>query len=1583
MEKPEPVPPMTPSEALPPEAFWLQDAFRFIKAEEFESFGVDPADIPLGTFPALKHPSQLPSRYGGNAYGIGLFESYDRLKPREIRLVQSISLERSADLRKHHHQLNTIYKKMGLLVRISARGQPYYLIPAHLVSNTLSRVKAKVEEISKVIDFHRKKFLTEHHRIGVVCHRDDLVFHELNFRFKEHHFTALDSLERLRHQTGPFDMVILIRDPLEALFLEGFSPLARELPHREQMLNHAGYILWYVFRLLKRDGECFVIAERQPSRKETTVEVSFRTENEAKNFALFTHIFKTRRRYRLRDGRLTVDSFDLHKYLSGLYVSEEDLARLLRGNPLESHAPSQINELPHLDYPIPHRSLLEEQEKTWPRLFAPFFDSIFLKSPANETLKEEWRRRFQSPENGPDTLLIYLGQKRRTPVDLSELKQEVFDSPLSGCAKELVAEYRDSLEYVLRTLDILARLRQGSYHELPRIYLDRLRQPFENRSRRFSALNDVIKLIHKTGHLEKLRALLNPEGLQGPETRVLENLEALALHDFSRNELREMLCIVVGHTPMGRILSGKMNEKALKPFSDHARKYEIRQAINLLRFIRLMTLAETEAARGAPLRTEQAAELFDLHDSAVRIVSNRDLDWGALVDEKISRLGGVRHKLVRKILKMMNHYEYLDNWMELRTKGAMEKEVLADYDPSRVARIQNVVSLIDTIEEFENRYFGADPLQGPAFYRKFLDMEFHGTGHLLERMQGRQAFILLWITALVARGGIVNFNPILSGIPPDELLRWVRKVEAEVNAINLRYLEWENLQDLGRQVYDHGTAFVAGTGFQLRRNPRTQALEVACLDMDRRLAELAALTRKMAARPRVLVVPEDLKTLERLFAGLESFHQSHLRHLQHTPAAPRLPLRQRGWFERYRALRGDLKRLLLPSLFEARNIHTALSLFYDHAPALLRFLLPQFMALDKIPIGGAQKGPISATRHIIRCTRRLQALIRHAPEEFQDSRFLHRLAQREFGPLATGIVGLSDSQIEEIEDIVAGLAHNRDLMGALAKSFVFQEIGRIPELRDKHAAGINTADYGEAAATLIEKESIAREYGLTPREADTLRFLVRHHSLLHQIVKGETSLAALEDILKHRDRDLFDAFFVSAFIALSAVREGLILEDLAAWLLEIRTLCQAALSGKTTLEDHLAETFAQLGGLHHALEAFERDGLPEGLSPADYLLASQWDDVAPEKRVAAGRMIYAMERIFRLWGSQYVGFFDLASLAVKVPLKFIYKRRHFSDIGYSTFEKEIFEASRIYNSLRSLPEEPRHFILDELAEDRVRITAFDSVRSRLNYENQIKILLIGLLGISRLRTGEGPGYLTYLGLGAQIERRYEAVNHHLNSVSIEQIWRNRAFLKHLFGAKTGLILRRTPQANVLAVDFRDRIDMDRKTAHMAKIDRLEPLKAYFHHSLRSLRRHPFHTEDYERQLEEAFERRLAEITERMLEEIRGRMSRARSLSALHRLYTDLVERAWEIGFSAEQIHHLADLYEIKMEALRRQKAAEIDRRLEAVQGEAEILKLWDRTRTYLLRNRKLLGKEFEALLARKFDQARARKSGPSTPAEQG
>ncbi len=749
--------------------------------------------------------------------------------------------------------------------------------------------------------------------------------------------------------------------------------------------------------------------------------------------------------------------------------------------------------------------------------------------------------------------------------------------------------------------------------------------------------------------------------------------------------------------------------------------------------------------------------------------------------------------------------------------------------------------------------------------------------------------------------------------------------------------------------------------------------------MDDWLSSLQSLIRRITGRRLPAVPVADLRRLEKLFSGLESFHQSHLR-LLHNPARPaHLPGRQQDWFERYDELRGQLRRLLLDVLFQPADIYGNLRLLYTHTPSVLGFLLPEFMSLAAIPIGGVDPAPAPASEHVIRCTQGFQALFSHTREDFQDIRFLHSLARREFGPLATGIVGLSENQLEELEEIVVSLSANKELFRALTKSFVFQELGRLPGLRDKPGSAFNPADYGAAAAHFITREGIAERYGITGREREYLLFLVRHHSLLHQIVKGEVSFSALPEILAQGSLELFDAFFLSAFIALSAVREGLILEDLASWLLQIRALCHGVLTGHLAFDSHLEETYCQLGSLFFALEAFLQHGLPEDVAPASYLVSERWEALDPTERLRAGKMIFATERIFRLWGNHYVGFFDLASLAVKVPLKFIYKRRRFSDIGYSSFEKEIFEASRIYSTLQGLPEESRHFLLQQLYPDRVRILAFEKVRSYLNYENQIKLLLIGLLGAERTEPGRHPVYLSYLDLSTRIKKRYEALNHFLNGLSVDHIWKNKPLLNHLFEARSGLSLRRSAFPGVITVDFRDRINMARKVAHMGRIQDVNPLKNYFHNALRSLKRYPFHTDDYEQELERAYEDRLGEMTGRILAEAGQRMNLAATFRELERLNTEFIERGWEVGFSADQLHRLNDLYELRKDRLRRGKALEIEQRLAALEHPPELDAYWAQMRAYLKENRKFLGKEFEWSVARRFDEAGQRLDPAARP----
>jgi hypothetical protein len=1076
----------------------------------------------------------------------------------------------------------------------------------------------------------------------------------------------------------------------------------------------------------------------------------------------------------------------------------------------------------------------------------------------------------------------------------------------------------------------------------------------------------------KINRLERIEAYFNPNRIEGADTKVLENLETLPFFGFSYGELKEILLIIVGHTAMGRVLSGKMNEKALKPVADLARTYGQPQALNLLRYCRLMSMAETAASKRSDLDQEQLAELFDLYEFMVRAVTSGKMDWDRLLDERISSIGGIHNKIIRKILKMMNHFQFLDNWSELRDKGEMEKESLADYDEQKLTRIENIIKLVAVIEDFENMFLRGDPLRLPIFYRKFLGMEFHGTGHLFERMDSQLAFVLLWITVNAAQGEVINFNPILADVEPSRIDEQLKKVEEEAKAINTSYLDLATLEQLSEQLYEIRTSFILGTGFQLKVNETTQALDITYTDLDENIRRLESLNRKYAGHKISEIPIENLKTLEILFANLEGFYQNHLRLLSQSDQQFEIPARQKGWFRNVKKLREDLRSNLIRVIFHPENIYTDLDHLYRHCRSILDFVFPELMALQDLKLPGKiyLKSPI--IDYTLASTRKIEALVKGDRESLQDTQFLHRLAQREFGPLASGTVGLNESQIETMEAIIGYLGRNRPLFDALIKSFIFRDLGMVPALREKYKDEINPADHALTSALFLEKENIPVRYDMDERGKEYLLLLVRYHDLLHHMIRGEFSVYAIQEVIDSGDRDLFDAFFISSFIMFSAMREDLILEDLATRLFQLRDLSHGIMKGETTLEDRLDGVYTSRGRLYYALEAYNRRGLPENMTPVEYLESWKGAEPGKERYVRAGRMIYAMERIFRLRGIRYVEFPDLANLLVKVPLKFIYKKRSYYGIGYSSFERELFEALRIYNGLQRLPDSVRQFVLEHLLTDEVRIFGFENVGIYLNYENLIKLLLIGLLGAQKFTRNQKPVCLNYLDMTEEIERRYEAVNDTLSNVSVEKLWDNTYQLNHFFKAKTGLVMKKDSSQRVLSVAFVDKINMSQKISYMGTITDVEQLKNHFHHSLRSLRKSPFQTEDYELQLEEAYDKRLVEITDLMLDQVKQQMTLLHDLREIRNLFSDLMDRALEIGFTDEQRNRLSDLYEVRKDQIRREKLDEINALIDTINDTHELKDYWDSVKWYLMNNRPFLGKEFENLISKKFDEAALR-----------
>ncbi len=1558
-------------DSLPTEAFWREDPFSFIKPEEFEALGIDPADIPPGTFPARKHPSHLPSRFGGNAYGFGFFEAYDRLSRQEMALIQSITFEKPEEIRENYNKINRIYKNIGLLIRFSSQGMPYYLLPTQLVSSSLTTLRNKADEISRVILFHRRKYLKESHKIGLLAQSDDLLANDLSIRFKEHQFIIIDSIEKLRFMGETLDLVIIPRDIYEIILMEKSVPQSSEMLSKKQLQNYAIYVLGKIYGLLKPDGEIFLVAHRHASRTNQSAKISFKTVQELKSFILFSHIFKTRKKYQGREKSLQVNIFDFQKYLSGLYVEQEVIDRLLGDRDLASTSLEDINRLPYLNFPLDDE-LAYDQEVVWPRLFSFYFSEILLEPLIPDSVKTDWKGKFSIKGYSPDYMLMYLVQKKPIEATMSQLRNDIEESRLSGCALPLLADYKDSFDYLTRTLKVLKRIRSRRFKGMPEIFMARLRQPLENKKRRYLALNDVLRLMSKINRLESIEAYFNPDRIEGAETKVLENLETLPFFGFSYGELKEIFLIIVGHTAMGRVLSGKMNEKALKPISDLARTYGQSQALNLLRYCRLMSMAETAASKRSDLDQEQLAELFDLYEFMVRVVTSGEMDWDRLLDERISSIGGIHNKIIRKILKMMNHFQFLDNWSELRDKGEMEKESLADYDEQKLTRIENIIKLVTVIEDFENMFLKGDPLRLPIFYRKFLDMEFHGTGHLFERMDSELAFILLWITVNVSRGEVINFNPILGDVESSHIDGRVNRVEEEAKVINTSYLDLATLAQLGEQLYETGTSFILGTGFQLKVNERTQALDITYIDLHENIKRLESLNKKFKGHKISEIPIENLTALDILFANLESFYQSHSRLLSQNDPQFKIPARQEGWFSKVEKLREDLRSNFIRVIFHPENIYTDLDLLYRHCRSLLDFVLPELMALQDLKLPGKiyLKSPI--IDHTLASTKKIEALVRRDRESLQDTKFLHKLAQREFGPLASGTVGLSESQIETLEAIIGHLGGNQALFDALIKSFIFRDLGLVPALREKHKDEINPANHALTGAFFLEKEKIPLRYGMDKRAQEYLLVLVRNHDLLHHMIRGEFSVYAIQEVIDFGERDLFDAFFISSFIMFSAMREDLILEDLAARLFLLRDLSHKIMKGETTLEDRLDEIYTRRGRLYYALEEYDQSGLPENMTPVEYLGSWKGGESEEAHYVPAGRMIYAMERIFRLRGIRYVEFPDLASLLVKVPLKFIYKKRSYHGIGYSSFEKELFEAHRIYNTLKGLPERVRYFILEHLVTDEVRIFGLENVGIYLNYENLIKLLLIALLGSQEFERDQRPVCLNFLHMADEIEKRYEAVNETLSNILVEKLWDDTYPLNHFFKAKTGLVMKKDISQRVLSMDFVDKINISQKIAYMGTITDVEQLKNYFHNSLRSLRRSPFYTEDYELHLEEAYDKRLVEITDLMLDQVKQQMALLNDLREIQNLFSDLMERTLEIGFTDDQKNRLSDLYEVRKDQIRRKKLEEINALIETIDDTHELKDYWDSVKWYLMNNRPFLGKEFENLISKRFDEAALR-----------
>ncbi|MFH1033802.1 MAG: hypothetical protein V1806_04790 [Pseudomonadota bacterium] len=1537
---------------LPPEIRRFSGLYRFISPERFEELGIDHEDVPLGTFPAEDHPPFLPDRFGGNAYGLGLFEQ-TVLPQEEAHLLEELDLDDPDQVAGHYRVLNDTFKRLGLLIRFSRLGQAFYLIPRQFVAHFLVEVRAKADIITDFLSDLLTRRLRETMRVGLAGGDHELLLPELQSRLPHMDFVLIDSLPALTSSLRPLQAMLMVGDPRAFALREARRGGGPPIKDRQLREAYGFFVASRLYDLLEEDGELLVLADRPLGSSRETLSVRFNGQEEFKRFLLFSHVYRTRRRYRSGEGLgLSVNRFDFHAFLTGLGVYHETVEGLLGGRGLARVDPKEIDALDYQDLPLP-RGSAPRLLAAWRRWLGPFFVTKALHSSLPEAQRLHWSERYTISGEFPDTQVVFVGQRRRATVSLARLESLAGRRNLAGCDRGLLAGYKDSLSYALKVLGILERVRAGTFTALPGLELSRLRKPFEQSSRH-PQTSEVLRLMELTPRLGRLEMRLNPQQIMGPSTPVMNNLEKLSLLGLDEGTLGQLYLIVLGHSTMARVTFGKLPETTLRPLTDLSRYQDLEEALSVIRLYRLLSVAEAAAAAEGQLRPEQVEELFNLYDNSIRVVTDPDLEWDDILAAQISRMGGVQAQAARKMLKLFDLFDFLELWRDLERAGPRQKEAMADFDPDKLARIQMVIDLLQQGRRFVGRFYAGDSSARPYFFRALLDSEMHGTGRLLSSLGTPAGFTLLWIGVHTSERRLINFNRLVEVERPEQLPQRLDKLRKALLGLTPDQLTPEWLAQLRETMTLRGEAYVHDSGIYLTVDDRTGALTPRFVDV---LEELASLKRELnltLGRPLHEIPDHRLGAMDRRAHAVTRFVHA-------LAPEPRAPEADRRWRwdvqEEHRGLERQLEHYLLEQLFHLSVFAQNLRRLVENCPHMMDRVLPQPTA-----------SPQTAQR--LDAAAKLSALISRRLDAFQDMTLSHELARAEFGATATGILGISPLQFQMLTASIGQLLENNpglELLLMLALLLYDQE-------------GPTGRGRPELASPLTHRLELARALHRD------LSFLLEHHDSLRQVVTGEASLSSLEAILRLDDPPLVEALFILAVICTAAREEGFLSEDILERLFNlqdtVRRLSHQGVSAKAAHLEEIEGHARQHLAFQRYLEVQRQEAPVAGLR--HLLETTQLPLEEPERQnlLEQGRRDAGLDRLLKLRGLYFIDALDLMMLRSGVPVPFIYRQKGLRSLGITHFERDLYEALRLYRGLLSLPEEYQGFVQNSLADPGrpVRLICFAEAADRLTYPNQIRLLLLGLTAAAKLDLGLG-GALTvsFLPLAKVMATKFELVNEAFSQMNPAVILNRPRGVKGLVGARQGLTLQTDPLARLVSIDIADLARIDRRIEAVRRASQPAKLKRIYHQELKKLKLTTYQTLDYQQRLETAFNENLARLGEAMMERAGKRMEKENDLDRLEELFLAAWEEGQELPLSQDRQQSLRDLFEMHVERLRAQLLEETTGQLAQVRSFAQLDELWDHMRHRLASQRRHFGKDFDLLLAGRFDSRAQELRGGAAP----
>ncbi|MHC1726825.1 MAG: hypothetical protein AB9866_12595 [Syntrophobacteraceae bacterium] len=1543
--------------------------FRIINPAEYPRFGINPQDVPMGTFAAEDHPGYLPSRFGGNAYGLGLIEQ-EVLTRTDTDFLESINFDSPLEIQRHCHELNTIYQKLGLLIRFSSTGKRYFLIPINLVAHSFQEIKVKADEIEKVIKQQIYRTNSERLDIGIFTSPDDMIVHELTARFSNQRIHTFDTLEKLRTWRIPLDIVILPKDPFHLLIEQRLSHLSGKQVRKKDIDGLAAYLAVRLFDILDKEGKLHILAHSSVSYPDQTCRVRFKSEEELKWFLLFSHIFKTRGKYRSSPpgSEMVVHVSDLVYYLNRFAFSEPQLKRLLDHQRPEELKAGEIDRLPYLNI-SPGLFRRKDIEKEWQKVFGPLFEieSLAKKSPAG--YEEYWKERLDVDRKLPESLVGMVATRRQPSVTLAALEEEIKESGMQGCPLALVAEYRKNFPFVVKVLKVLAQIKNLALDQVPELELNRLANPFRSKSENFQT---ILQLLEQVPKLEKIQRTLDPLLAEGQEISIVENIEKLSLLGFTADQLREILLIVVGHTTMSRIVFGKISARSLKTITERARG-DRQDVFDLLRVCRLMSVAEIIAALGKAFMREQVVELFRLYDEAVSVTTNPEMDWEKLEDLRISSLGGIQNQAIREMMKFFNFFDFLNDWQEYLSKGPLQKEVICDYDPYRLSRMEEVIQLWMVAEEFKQRFLGDYIFGQSYFFRQFLDTEFHGTGPVFRQLGARAGFMLLWIAVNSSEKNIINFNPILAGIPSGDHRRRLNKLRQALLSIPIEQLPPSFFGEIKANFSQHGPAFIFDSGIRLIADQQSRSLEVSFVDIEDNIQKIEDLLTNFESRKLMNISLRELKEMERRFSEMISFR----RYLDREGCSLQCSiLESLGGLEQksreIQELEFRLKIILHNQIFLPEEIFDDISMLQKHCPEILGFIIPELRGLGFLGGISPEPGSGSLEDYVMRCLQKYQALVNRDRNSFQDRNIYYRLAKQEFGPLAEEGLGASHPQLEVLEFYINRIREKPALQQALSFALLFQEIGKLEQFSCSQTENYWT--HGRRGAEILRKLNILNKYGVDAQIENRVIFLVRHHGLLGHVILGDEPITALDSITSEKDTLLLDAFLVHCVLASAAVKEGVMVGDLLDEFINYRSLALEVIKSRISWQEYLKETLEEKGRAVLNEFQFELEGALFPAGQADYCGIEDSD--VRNKSLWQGRQSAALDRLLKLSGSVWVDYEDLQMYLREIPISFIYHKKKLKSLGPAAFEKQLLNGVELLYLISSLSPEVRYYLLycmDHLG-GRMRIYDFQRLSEYFGLKESLKLLIFSLqafhhhFGIAAM-----GGLLSFATLARELGRRHEILKKVLEEMPFPvKCFEGREviFTPDAFGE---LRFEANAQEEAISVSYRDTVQFDSLRQSLLTVWDNDGLLATYERAIGEIRQKlPLGAENFEEDLRKIFKLQQNKINERILKEVQGKLRRASTIPQFLELRLEIKSIISSHNFSEEQLFLLQEISEFNRSRLRDHYLDAIYREINALKSEEKLRAYWEKIKCELYSYRSFIGKEYEILIARFIDEKLAR-----------